>query len=464
MLNSRRLRVCLVFPRFKYISGDPPLGIAYIASYLKEKLPDVDMSIIDTTFERSLEIVRKSLEDINPDIVGIYLDTIMYTDGIRIARMAREKGAFVVAGGPHATMAYESVINYVDMVILGEGEKTFTHVVETFPDIEIKSLKGVVCKRDGKRFENKDLNLTEDIDTIPIPDRNLLDMDKYIREWNYLDSVKMGTKGTTMITSRGCPYRCTFCQPTLESIFGKKLRMRSPESVVEEMCYLKGRYSIGGIFFHDDTFTVNREWVLKFCDLVEDKGIRVLWGCNTRANTVDEKLLERMFEVGLRNIHLGIESGSQEILDKVYNKGIMLDDVRKVVDGANRLHINVLGFFMLGAPGESEEEINKTIRLANSLKLKEATFSITTPIPGTYLYDMVRKRGLHISDDFTDFDYYSKRSFSGDNLTFTCLKTLQKKALFSFYTHPFRWGYVARHLVSPNGMKRLMRKVRRFVG
>ena len=196
----------LVFPRFKYISGDPPLGIAYIAAYLKERLPDVEVSIIDTTFTRSLEVVRKNLDDISPDIVGIYLDTIMYRDGIRIARMAREKGAFVVAGGPHATMAHESVI-----------------------------------------------------------------------------------------------------------------------------------------------------------------------------------------------------------------------------------------------------------------KLKEATFSITTPIPGTYLYDMVKKRGMHISDDFSDFDYYSKRAFSGDNLILNRLKTLQKKALFSFYMHPFRWGYIARHIISPNGIKRLIRKVRRFV-
>jgi radical SAM superfamily enzyme YgiQ (UPF0313 family) len=455
--------VTLVFPRFKYISGDPPLGIAYIAAYLKERLPDVEVSIIDTTFTKSLEVVRKNLDDISPDIVGIYLDTIMYRDGIRIARMAREKGAFVVAGGPHATMAHESVINYVDLIILGEGEKTFTRVVETFPDIEIESLKGVVCKRNGMtNFENKELDLTEDIDTIPVPDRDLLDMDKYANAWNYLDSVRMGTRGTTMITSRGCPYRCTFCQPTLESLFGKRLRVRSPENVVEEMVYLKDRYKIEGLFFHDDTFTVNRNWVMEFCDLVEEKKINILWGCNTRANTVDEELLKRMFEVGLRNIHLGIESGSQDILNDVYNKGITLDDVRRVVTFANRLHIRVLGFFMLGAPGESEDEINKTIRFATSLKLKEATFSITTPIPGTYLYDMVKKRGMHISDDFSDFDYYSKRAFSGDNLVLSRLKAIQKKALFSFYMHPFRWGYIARHLISPNGVKRLMRKVRRF--
>lgn len=229
------------------------------------------------------------------------------------------------------------------------------------------------------------------------------------------------------------------------------------------MSYLKDRYKIEGIFFHDDTFTVNRNWVMEFCDLVEDKNIRLLWGCNTRANTVDEELLKRMYEVGLRNVHLGIESGSQEILNDVYHKGITLDEVRRVVDISNRLRISVLGFFMLGAPGESEEEINKTIRFATSLKLKEATFSITTPIPGTYLYDMVKKRGLRISDDFSDFDYYSKRAFSGDNLILSRLKAIQKKALFSFYMHPFRWGYIARHLISPNGVKRLMRKVRRFV-
>ena len=381
MLNSRRLRVCLVFPRFKYISGDPPLGIAYIAAYLKEKLPDVDVSIIDTTFDRSLEIVRKSLEDINPDIVGIYLDTIMYTDGIRIARMARENGAFVVAGGPHVTMAPESVINYVDMAILGEGEKTFTRIIETFPDIEIESLKGIVCKRNGQRFENKELNLIEDINTIPIPDRDLLDMDRYIREWDYLDSVKMMAKGTTMIASRGCQYN-----PVIEGILGKELRMRSPENVVQEMSHIKERYKIEGIFFHDESFAVNRDWVREFCDLVEAQGIRMLWGCNTRADTIDEELLKRMSEVGLRNIHLYIESDGK---DRAVH-----DDIRRVVDIANRLHISVLGFF-------------------------EA--------------------------------YPSNQP-----------NTLQKRALFSFYTHPLRWGYIARHIISPNGIKRLFRKVACF--
>ncbi|MBM4047352.1 MAG: radical SAM protein, partial [Planctomycetes bacterium] len=258
------------------------------------------------------------------------------------------------------------------------------------------------------------------------------------------------------------PFGCTYCQPTLRRLFGPKLRMRSPENVVAELAELKARYGVDGVFFHDDTLTARREWVLEFCDRLERERLSLLWACNTRANTLDEALMRRMHSAGLRNIHLGIESGCERILRDVYRKGIEPEEVRGVVDCAKRVGVTVLGFFMLGAPTETASEVERTIRFARSLRLDEATFAITSPLPGTYLHDRIAGDGYRMSANLADFDYYSHRAFEDPKLPYAKLKLLHLKALLLFYLHPYRWRYILRHLVSVAGWRKLIQKVRRY--
>lgn len=456
-------KVSLIFPRFEYKSGDPPLGLAYIASYLRAN-SRADVSILDATFHQSHERIRSSIECEKPDIIGIFTDTIMFKDAMRVAEHAKECGAFVVMGGPHVTVLPETVIDKIDAAVIGEGERTLTEVVKGFRSDGIESVEGIWLNKDGKILKNSRKNTDNGyLDAFPFPALDLLEMDKYAESWTYLDCVDVGLRGTTMITSRGCPFRCTYCQPTLDNLFGKKLRHRSPRNVVDEMSYLKKKYNIDGIFFHDDTLTVNKNWLTEFCTLLEEERLGLLWGCNSRINTVNEELMSMMYRAGLRNIHFGIESGSQRILDNIYQKAIKLGEVKRVILAAKKAGIHTLGFFMIGAPSETQEEIESTINLSSSLDLDEATFSITTPLIGTYLYDMVKKDSRYtLSKDFSDFNYYKKRAFNGEGLTYNKLRYLQKKALFTFYTHPKRWRYVLTHLFSIKGLQKLFSKLKRF--
>ena len=442
------MKVCLVFPRFRYITGDPPLGLAYIAGYIRQK---ADVFIIDTTFNPSLSFVRDSLTRIKPEIVGIYSDTIMYSDACTVARIAREQGSLVVIGGPHASVMPETFLDVANIVVTGEGERAMWKIINDYTSLKYNHTSHIWH---GFTYGH--------LDYLPLPARELLDMKRYVRSWYYLDSISTRLRGTNLVASRGCPFQCTFCQPGLRKIFGERIRERSPESVMGEIEHLISEYSINAIFFHDDTFTLRKKWVFKLCDLLESKTPKLLWACNTRADTIDEELMGRMRQAGLRCIHLGIESGSQRILDEVYHKGITLAQVRKVCDIARKYKVSVLGFFMLGAPGEKVEETEATIRLARSLPIQEATFSITCPLPGTLLYDnMLQEHRL--SEDFSDYNYYSKRPFDDGILNFRRLKYLQRKALLTFYLHPRRWGYIWKHLSSPSGIRKVITKVRRFL-
>ncbi len=458
-----KIKATLTFPRFKYVSGDPPLGICYIASYLRQH-EDAEVSILDTTFNHSMRYCKEFLEEKSPDIVGVFVDTLMFNDALEVINLAKQMGAFTVAGGPHATILPCTLVDAADVVVTGEGERTFTHIARALNHgWDMSDIPGICYKKNGKIIENDPACSQEPLDSLPFPAIDLLDMKDYLKYWYYLDCVDMGLKGTTMITSRGCPFGCTYCQPTLNNIFGRKLRHRSPLNVVSEMKFLNKNYGINAIFFHDDTMTVNKEWILEFCNLLEDARLDMLWGCNSRMNTIDSQVLERMHKVGLRNIHFGIESGSQKTLDEVYKKGIKLEDVSEKLKLTKHMGIHTFGFFMLGAPEETREDIKRTIDFAVSLDLDEASFSITNPLPGTHLYDMVAQDERYsISEDYSDFDYYRNRAWTNGFLSPQKLKDYQRKALLRFYLHPKRFGYMRRHFTSKAGAVKLCNKLRRF--
>ena len=453
------MKVCLIFPRIKYQPGDPPLGIIYVASELLKNKIDVDL--IDLTFNpKKLDYISEYFSKNKPDFAGIYFDTLMYNDGIKIINIIKQYNIPIIAGGPHSTVLPESLTDHADAVVIGEGEKTFIGLLNKYPKLE--NVDGIVFKKNGKIIRNKPRQSAQNLDELNFPALHLLDMENYIKNWHYLDSLDVGIRGTNLIASRGCPFQCTYCQPTLDKLFGKKIRLRNPENVIAELKLLKDKYNLGGFFLHDDTLTANHDWVKKFCDLLIKENLGMVWSCNTRVNTINEELMKIMHEAGLRGFHLGVEAGSQRIVDEIYKKGIKLSEVKPVVDAAKKIGIHTLCFFMIGAPTETVKEINQTIKFARSLKADEATFSITSPLPHTGLHDYITDRGYKLSDNFADFDYYSKRAFNDPNLPYKKLKKLQKKALFLFYTHPYRWKYIMKHFASMKGIKKMMLKIGRF--
>jgi radical SAM superfamily enzyme YgiQ (UPF0313 family) len=456
---SSNIRVLLVYPRFRLPSGDPPLGIAYIASALIET-GKVDVRIFDATFSPSMGRAVTAIKEFDPDIVGIYVDTFMYNDAIAIAGAAKQLGKFVVTGGPHATVMPETLTQYADIIVIGEAEQTFVEIIEKYDDRDFGTIQGIFYKEGKNDVKTADRITYLDLDSIKSPAFELLDMKSYTSRWHYLDSVDTRLRGTNLIGSRGCPFDCTYCQPTLRCMFGTVIRSRSPENIVEEIKRLKHRYHLDSFFFHDDTFTVDKNRLITLCEQILKADLKIFWGCNSRVDTVDRDLMEIMYSAGLRKLHLGAESGCQRILDTIYNKAITTEQVRHVTEMAKDVGVRCFCFFILGAPSETREEIRRTIDFACSLPIDEVSFSILTPLPGTEIFRSMRADSRYsVSTEFSDFNYYSKRAFNDPDLPAWQVKFCQFLAHLRFYTDNKRWPYLLNHFKSAGGIKKLARKV-----
>lgn len=455
------MRTLLVFPRFKYPSGDPPLGVAYLAAVLRERGLDVD--IFDATFERHpLRALRERLESVRYDLVGISVLTSMIADAEAIGNVVHEvsPGAVVVAGGPHPTVAPEQTLSLraFDAVMIGEAEETLPRLIES--GLRLEDQPGVWYQAGGEIVRNERADVVADLDALPFPAWDLLDMGSYLALWYQLDAVRYGVRGTSIMASRGCPYQCSYCQPTLGTIFGSRVRRRSPESLVAEAAELKARFDIEGLMWLDDTFLLDRGWMRRLCEEFMAAGLGLIWGCNIRADVCDRESLQMMQEAGLRMVHVGIESASQRVLDEVYNKGITIEQVRETTRMASDLGLQVRGYFMLGAPTETEEEARASIDLANELPLDDVTFSVTTPLPHTHLYDMTRDL---IAADFSHFDYYKSAVYDSEQvLPARTLDRLRRLGYIKFYLGRKRLWRTIQSVLGISGIRKALLKIQRF--
>lgn len=455
------MRVLLIFPRFRYPSGDPPLGIAYLAAVLRREGVDVD--VFDATWlRRPLSVLRRLLGQRRYDMVGISVLTSMLREAAAIAGAVAQisPDSLVVMGGPHPTVDPHSALAVpgVDAVAIGEAELSVLELVRA--GLNPEGVPGFWFKRDGEIVQGSRGPLLEDLDWLPLPAWDLLDMNRYIALWYQLDAVRYGLRGTSAMASRGCPYQCSYCQPTLRALFGNRVRRRSPASLIAELSELRRRYAIDGVMWLDDTFLLDYGWMRRFCEELAEARLGLVWGCNVRADRVDRDTLAMMKEAGLRIVHIGIESASQRILDEVYQKGITIEQVREAVGVAKSLGLYVRGYFMLGAPGETLEEARATIRLAQELPLDDVTFSITTPLPHTYLYE--RTRHL-IAADVSEFDYYKRPVYRpGEVLPPAVLDRLKKMGYLQFYLGRRRLWRTVRSVLGVSGLRKMLLKVKRF--
>ncbi|MEA3401303.1 MAG: radical SAM protein [Armatimonadota bacterium] len=455
------MRTLLVFPRFKYPSGDPPLGVAYLAAVLRERGLEVDL--FDATFTRNpLRRVRELARRRRYELVGISALTSMIEDAAEIARAVKDvrPETMVIAGGPHPTVAPEHTLGLgaFDAVMLGEAEETLPRLIES--GLRLEDQPGVWYIEGGEMVRNPRAEPIADLDALPMPAWDLLNMRAYLSLWYQLDAVRYGVRGTSIMASRGCPYRCSYCQPTLNTIFGRRVRRRSPGSLVAEARELRDRFDLEGLMWLDDTFLLSRQWMGELCEAFIEADLGLIWGCNVRADHCDRESLELMQAAGLRMVHIGIESASQRILDDVYHKGITIEQVRETTHLASGLGLKVRGYFMLGAPTESEEEVRASIRLANELPLDDVTFSITTPLPHTDLYEMTKDL---IAADFSHFDYYKSPVYDNDEvLDPRTLDRLKKLAYVKFYLGPKRLWRTIRSVLGISGIRKALLKIKRF--
>jgi len=396
-LECDKMSVVLVFPRMNEVgSWSPPLGVGYMAAVLEQSGHSV--SVADLTFEDSWDMLKDDLDMQKPDIVGISIQTTIAEEGFKAAEIIKEwnNNCTVIMGGPHATVMPEQVIKNknVDIVVYGEGEYTFLELCNSIRgNKDIASVKGIFYKKDKKIIKNLLREPIQNLDELPFPARHLLPQ-------RYFDLIE-----TTMLASRGCPFNCAFCQPTLRLIFGTTVRTRSPKNVIDEMEFLKKRYGTKIIRFHDDTFTFNKKWVLEFCKLLKERNLGLLWNCKTRANVVDKTVFKMMKEAGCYKVDIGIEAGSERIRNDILNKGIKDEEIIRAFNILRELKIGALSFFMIGSPTETKGDIEKSMELIKKLEPDDILVSITTPFPGTRLYDFALEKDLIQAKSWKDYDF-----------------------------------------------------------
>lgn len=299
----------------------------------------------------------------------------------------------------HASALPEETLNLagasIDVIALGEFDYTVRDIIQNWPNLE--NVPGACYSKGGEIKFGPSRPLIEDLDSLPFPSREHLDIMKYFdagRLYPYID----------IIGGRGCPYQCAFCQWS-QLMFGRKYRFRSPGNIVDEIEYdlkLFPKLKYGEFFFEDDTFTVNKERAYLICEEIRRRGLKINWSVNARPDLYDLELFKEMKRTGCREFLVGFESGDQRILDNV-KKGLKLEQAEEFTRLAKEARISVHGCFVLGLPGETKETAQKTIDFALKLGLDTLQFSAAVPLPGSEYYNYCQSQGLLMAKSWEDW-------------------------------------------------------------
>jgi magnesium-protoporphyrin IX monomethyl ester (oxidative) cyclase len=461
------MRVLLIFPPATIFPEEDaphvfPLGIGYLAAVLQNKGYEVkvlDCLSSDENFTKNedgtlhvgltWEQITHEIENFRPGVVGIScLWTADYPNAKKISELVKEVGDIpVIFGGAHTTALPRQVLSNetVDYVVIGEGEVTLPRLLKHLGDNgSLSKIPGLGCKMNGTININPINEYILDLDQVPFPARHLFPMENYLSSRYVHNYIFKRQPHAQMITSRGCPLNCTFC--TIHSIWGKKVRFRSAENVVDEIQFLVKKYKVKEIHFEDDNISINPKRMQKICEEIIKRKLDITWTApnGMYAHTLSRDLLKIMKASGCYRVSIGIENGNQDFLRNVCKKAVDLAKVRAVVKDLNDLKIESTGFFMLGIPGETKHTMKETIEFAKSLDLDYAIFSIYSPYPGTEMYDLAVSKGYLPHDiDYARF----KNKYSTLNTEFLSAREVERyrnKALFELEInkilhHPIRY-------------------------
>ena len=429
----------------------PPFGLALLASLVREK--NYSVSILDcNALQLGLDKVKDNLPELPPRFVGLTAATVLAGNALAIAKIVKSKypETKVIMGGVHATLLPEEVLSNsaVDFVVMGEGEYSSLDLISGF---DPQNIKGVGFKREGRIVINPPREIMPDINSFPMLAYDLLPMDRYYSaSGSYKRKPSFG-----MITSRGCPGRCTFCKG---NILGETIRFRSAEKIIEEIEFLQKNYNIKDITFYDDTFTSSKQRVNDFCDLLFERKINLSWCCFSRVDTVNLAILKKMKKAGCYQIMYGVESADPQILANI-KKRITLEKVEETVAATKEAGIEIRLAFMLGNPGETEETIKKTIKYAIYLDPDLVSFNITTPYPGTEMFEWAEKNNYLIHKKWSEYDL-SQPVMELPSISKDKVLKYYKKAHRQFYLRP---SYILKRLLKMRNFEDFKRNFRPFV-
>lgn len=431
---------------------NPPLGLLYIAAFM-ERYTKHDVSVIDSQVDKlDYSSLKARIASIQPDIVGITAMTMTMVDVINTANVVKEinNTIKVVLGGPHVNLFPDETIRLknIDCLVLGEGEEVFTDLVNAIDKkTELGKIPGLVFENNGKIINTGQRSMISNLDKLPFPARYLVPYKKYT------SLLSKGGIVTTVFTSRGCPFKCSFCdRPHLGKIF----RARSSVNVVDELdaCTKLGIYEF---LIYDDTFTVNRERVIDICNEIIRRKLNICWDIRARVDTVDEEVIAHLKKAGCQGVHYGVEAGTDKII-RILNKGITISQVKEVFNLTRKYKIPILAYFMIGSPKETLEDIHQTFKVMKDLNPDYVHITILTPFPGTKIYFDGLRSGVIKKDYWREFAENPTSDFVpphwAEIFTKDELYELLVKGYKSFYFRPSYIFKRIRALRSPGEFRR----------
>jgi len=398
------MRVLLIYPRYQWQEHgqfQEPLGILYIASVLIEN--GFEVSFLDLSFEKNLSLLEAEVQ--KADVVGMTSSTVLFSRAVYFLKKikAQRPELPVILGGPHATAEPEEALKAgFDYLVIGEGEESILELLSGLEQKkDVNNIAGVWSKKGEEIFRGSHREFIKDIDSIPFPARQLLDYPGYFSK---------GLLQIGICVARGCPYQCRFCKPMQDLLFGRRIRKRSPELVVEEIGQAMAMTGRNFFLFRDDCLaSLGKEWFFKFRKELEKRSLKIAFSGQTRVNEIDEELLLEMKASGLVGLAFGVESGSQKIVD-YYGKRFKVEDSVRAFELCHKHGIGTHCFIILGAPEETKEDLEQTIELVKRVKPESITISRLTPAPGTYLHKETIEQGILAPVDFEEWDFYKNQS------------------------------------------------------
>tara|TARA_B100000686_G_scaffold339763_1_gene414366 strand:- start:2496 stop:3905 length:1410 start_codon:yes stop_codon:yes gene_type:complete len=419
------------------ISRVMPLGLIAVGTVLKRKGYNVRIEDLRLSQNPGADLTRV-MQEFSPDVVGVGLMTVESDYAFNMAARIKDidPNCTVVFGGPHCAHDPEFILHdpNVDVMVVGEAELTIAELMETLRNKSyLGVVKGIAFKKDGEYIKTGAREKILDLNWLD-QDYELLDVQDYFNFQCSHEYLPATQSFMPLVTSRGCPFTCIYCH----DIFGKDIRYRSADKVLEEMEMMMKCYGVREFHILDDSFNIDMKRAKKIFDMIVERGhdVKIAFPNGIRADYIDDEMVEKMAKAGVYRLALGIESGSLRI-QKLISKSLDIGILRGVVSKLSRAGIGVNGFFMLGFPGETMDEMQQTIEFACDLDLSTALFSLVIPNPGTELRDMVIDEGEMVNKSFSEYSITAVNS-NASKVDPQILAKLQKQAYRKFYFNPKR--------------------------
>jgi len=433
-----------------------PIFLAYSAAQLKasgHSVDYIDSVIQDLNMDQTLVHVRRA----KPEVIFMETTTpSIEADYENLTALKDATGASIIVGGPHATYFHKAVLDEcpaIDIVIRHEFDTKIAGVVTNLDNLD--EIGGITYRSNGGIKDNGDGELEKDLDQIPLPDRDTIPWHWYQEAWFTRQPFM------NMMTARGCPYHCTFCLWP-QVMYGHKQRVRSLDNVFREIHHLIDRYGLKEVNIDDGTFTTKKERVIEFCRRIRKEKIRFIWTCNGRVDHLDDEVLIEMKQSGCRMIRLGVESGSQDVLDKI-KKRLTLKQIEDGFRRVKRHGIQALGGFMFGFPHDSRKTVEETIAFAKKLSPDQVQFSINMCYPGTSLYEYAKGNDLLLAKSFKEFDMTYGPVVKTLDMEREDLEDILARAYKEFYFRPKFVLQTLRHIKDVDEVRRAFRSLKSLV-